>query len=97
LVSVTRQALNMLCQLEFEQGTDQFAGLTAALFDQTLEIDRIVTDQTQDISMRSGLEQRFGHSGSTAPSESDLFQYILCRLDQFGAIAYQPVTTLGQW
>jgi hypothetical protein len=46
LVSVTGQALNMLCQFEFEQGADQFAGLTPALFDQTLEVDRIVTDQT---------------------------------------------------
>ena len=36
----------MLCQLEFEQGADQFAGLTTALFDQTLEIDRNETEQT---------------------------------------------------
>ena len=85
----------MLCQLEFEQGADQFAGLTAALFDQTLEVDRIVTDQTQDIGVRSGLERRFGRSGSAAPGESDLFQHILCRLDQLGAVADQPVTTLG--
>jgi hypothetical protein len=95
LVSVTRQALNMLCQLEFEQGAHQFAGLTAALFDQTLKIDRVVTDQTQDIGMRSRLERRFGRSGSAAPGESDLFQYVLCRLDQLGAVADQPVTALG--
>ena len=35
----------MLCQFEFQQGTDQFAGLAPALLDQALEIDRIVADQ----------------------------------------------------
>lgn len=86
----------MLCQLEFEQGADELARFTTALFDQALKVDRVVTDQTQDIGMRGGLDRRLGYSGSAAPSESDLFQYILSRFDQFGAVAYQPVTTLSQ-
>ena len=44
----------MLCQLELKQCADQFAGLTSALLDQAVQIDRVMTYKVQYICMCCG-------------------------------------------